>query len=511
MASTFTPALKIEEIGTGDQAGTWGTTTNNNFLLFEQAITGVLSVAQGDSTLTLTNTNGAIDQARNAVVIFTGAITADRNVIVPTSNKVYIARNATTGGFNVIIKTAAGTGVTLAPGTSQLVYCDGTNVVAALTGGSYLSADANNNLALNNFIEGYATTATAAGTTTLTVASAFQQYFTGTTTQTVVLPVVSTLVLGQSWQMFNSSTGLVTINSSGGSAVLILAPGTSAIFTCIAITGTSAASWNAAYLGVVVTSGKQLLVSDTMTLVGTDGTTFIFPAASDTLVGLAAAQTLTNKTFVAPALGTPASGVATNLTGTAASLTAGNATAASGLVSATTTVVVSAATAPSAGQVLTATSGTAANWASPAATALTLITTLTPSGVASAAVTGVTAGYRQFYFEFDALVCSTAATLTLELSSTNGAAYGAAGTLATWINGGFTIQGAAFAYNVSSAVAAGKTGSAYLTTSATSGGTTFSANGNFAAPTNTAAVVNALRIGLTSGTFTGTIRCWGLK
>jgi hypothetical protein len=77
----------------------------------------------------------------------------------------------------------------------------------------------------------------------------------------------------------------------------------------------------------------------------------------------------TSPTFVAPALGTPASGVGTNLTGTAAGLTAGTATTANALNSATTTVVVNAATAPTNGQVLTATSGTAANWQTPSASA----------------------------------------------------------------------------------------------------------------------------------------------
>lgn len=77
-------------------------------------------------------------------------------------------------------------------------------------------------------------------------------------------------------------------------------------------------------------------------------------------------RTLTNATLVNPALGTPASGVMTNVTGTAASLTAGNATQASALKSATTTVNVDSATAPSSGQVLTATGSTAATWQTPA-------------------------------------------------------------------------------------------------------------------------------------------------
>jgi len=74
----------------------------------------------------------------------------------------------------------------------------------------------------------------------------------------------------------------------------------------------------------------------------------------------------TSPTLITPALGTPSSGVATNLTGTAASLTSGITNA---LKSATTTVNVSAATAPTSGQVLTATAGTTATWQTPAATA----------------------------------------------------------------------------------------------------------------------------------------------
>ena len=91
---------------------------------------------------------------------------------------------------------------------------------------------------------GYATTATAAGTTTLTVTSANQQFFTGTTTQTVVLPVTSTLALGMSYFIRNNSTGAVTVQSSGANTVLVVAAGKYVTFTCILITGTTAASWD---------------------------------------------------------------------------------------------------------------------------------------------------------------------------------------------------------------------------------------------------------------------------
>lgn len=94
---------------------------------------------------------------------------------------------------------------------------------------------------------GYTTTTTAAGTTTLTVSSTTNQYFTGTSTQIVQLPVTSTLTTGTYFNIVNNSTGAVTINSSGGNAIAVLAAGTSGIVTCILTTGTTAASWNFTY------------------------------------------------------------------------------------------------------------------------------------------------------------------------------------------------------------------------------------------------------------------------
>ncbi len=138
MASTYSPSLRLELMATGDQSGTWGTTTNTNLgTLLEQAITGVLSVAQGDvANLTLTTVNGGSDQARNAIVRISGALTATRNVVVQTAAKLYTIANDTTGGFSIVAKTAAGTGVSIPPGAMIDVYSDGTNVV---TGANYWS------------------------------------------------------------------------------------------------------------------------------------------------------------------------------------------------------------------------------------------------------------------------------------------------------------------------------------------------------------------------------------
>lgn len=91
----------------------------------------------------------------------------------------------------------------------------------------------------------YATTATAAGTTTLTADSLWTQYFTGVTTQTIALPVVSTLVVGHTYLIVNLSTGALTVNSSGGNLVTTVPAGVIAAVRCILVTGTGAASWHA--------------------------------------------------------------------------------------------------------------------------------------------------------------------------------------------------------------------------------------------------------------------------
>lgn len=111
----------------------------------------------------------------------------------------------------------------------------------------FVQKDGNGNITANNFLEGYTTTATAAAITTLTVASTYQQYFTGSTSQTVKLPVTSTLALGQSFYIVNNSTGTVTVESSGANTIQAMAANTSLLVTCILTSGTTAASWNAEY------------------------------------------------------------------------------------------------------------------------------------------------------------------------------------------------------------------------------------------------------------------------
>lgn len=122
-----------------------------------------------------------------------------------------------------------------------------TSVTTTPTASMWAGWDANKNLSANNFLDGYTSTATAAATTTLTVGSTGQQFFTGTTTQTVLLPVTSTLALGQSFYVVNNSTGIVTVQSSGGNTIQAMAAGTTLLVTCISLSGTTAASWSGSY------------------------------------------------------------------------------------------------------------------------------------------------------------------------------------------------------------------------------------------------------------------------
>jgi hypothetical protein len=140
-------------------------------------------------------------------------------------------------------------------------------------------------------VDGYTTTVTAAGTTTLTVASTFEQFFTGTTTQTVLLPVTSTLVLGNQYEITNMSTGVVTVNSSGSNLVVAIVPLSRVTVTVILTSGTTAASWDIQYTGnsAVTGTGSNVLA--------------ISPALTTPTLGVATATTINKVALTAPASG----------------------------------------------------------------------------------------------------------------------------------------------------------------------------------------------------------------
>lgn len=141
------------------------------------------------------------------------------------------------------------------------------SVTIAPTATAFAGWDSNKNLSTNNSLRGYNTTVTSATPLVLTVGSAFFQFFTGSTAQTVTLPVTSTLVLGQSYMIINNSSATVTVQSSGSNTVTAMASNTVSEFTCILTSGTTAASWFSDYAAQV--AGITAVTKQTFSASGT--------------------------------------------------------------------------------------------------------------------------------------------------------------------------------------------------------------------------------------------------
>jgi hypothetical protein len=131
MSSTYSTNLAIELIGTGDQAGNWGSTTNTNLgTLIEQAISGYVTQAVSTGTdTTLAMTNGASATARNMTIELTGTGGASTNLIVPANEKLYFIYNNTTGA--VTVKVSGQTGVSVPATAKILLVSNGTDIVTA--------------------------------------------------------------------------------------------------------------------------------------------------------------------------------------------------------------------------------------------------------------------------------------------------------------------------------------------------------------------------------------------
>jgi|694.fasta_scaffold01873_17 hypothetical protein len=135
MATTYNNNLRIAEIGTGDQAGVWGNTTNYNLAtLLTEAITGVTSVTVAGNQALLA-LDGVTDQARQAALILGGTPVGAFTLFVPPTDKLYIIRNNTGQTATISVSTLAngttptgGTTVTIPTGFTAFLYSDGNNI-----------------------------------------------------------------------------------------------------------------------------------------------------------------------------------------------------------------------------------------------------------------------------------------------------------------------------------------------------------------------------------------------
>ena len=265
-----------------------GTTTSNaiRFVTGGGADAAVISASGIFSTtsanLTTPALSGATYSTNNNFVAGTnaqgqGPITTDNVVVASTaSNPSGVTLPAATTGRMVVIVNKGTNPINIYPALGGQIDALGNNLPIQLAVGEWIEFNASsgtqwystvnamvNASAVNgtlpltnggtggtssqeayNNITGFTSTATAGGTTTLTVSSTPRQVFTGTSAQTIVLPVVSTLQLGFRYEIVNNSTKILTVNSSGGNLATTISPGAGVRFRCISLTGTTAASWD---------------------------------------------------------------------------------------------------------------------------------------------------------------------------------------------------------------------------------------------------------------------------
>ena len=135
--TNFSPLLGLALPTTGDLQGTWGTTVNDSITgLIDSAVAGTTTLS-ADADVTLSTTNGAANQARNAIILWTasnGATT--RNITAPAQSKAYLVINAGTGSI-VIRGSGPTTGVTVASGTRALVAWNGSDFVTIASGSTF--------------------------------------------------------------------------------------------------------------------------------------------------------------------------------------------------------------------------------------------------------------------------------------------------------------------------------------------------------------------------------------
>jgi|TARA_A100001391_G_scaffold184517_2_gene152417 hypothetical protein len=131
MSSTYTSRIKLELQADGENANTWGQRLNNNVIqLVDDAVAAYTTISIGSASYTLTNNDGATDEARSAILEFTGVVSTSINVIIPSQSKFYLVRDKTTreSDASYVLQTAGNAGISPAVSSRGVYFCDGTNI-----------------------------------------------------------------------------------------------------------------------------------------------------------------------------------------------------------------------------------------------------------------------------------------------------------------------------------------------------------------------------------------------
>jgi hypothetical protein len=305
--ATYVNDLRLKEISTGDEAGTWGTSTNTNLELIAEAFSfGTEAITTNADTHTTTIADGSTDPGRSLFLKYTGTLDSTCTITIGpnTVSKLWFIENATSGSQSIIISQGSGANITIPTGQTKAVYSDGAGSGAAIV-------DALVDLDLT----GTTTVAalTASGVITGATVEATGDTSSGDNAAMGFTSAEGLILTGQ------GSTNDVTIKNDADAAVLQVPTGT----TNATIAGTLGVAGDATN-GVVISQGDIAIKNG-----GTQSTikfycessnahyaqiqapahsafsgnvTLTLPAATDTLAGIAATQTLTNKTLDTPTI-----------------------------------------------------------------------------------------------------------------------------------------------------------------------------------------------------------------
>lgn len=138
MASTYTANLGIEKPGSGEQSGTWGTTTNTNFDIIDRAINGVLSLSLTGTTTTLTTSDGALSDGGYKVLVLGGSPSGTNTITISPNDqdKVYLVKNSS--GQSAVFTQGSGGNATLANGETAWIFADGAGSGAQIQKASFI-------------------------------------------------------------------------------------------------------------------------------------------------------------------------------------------------------------------------------------------------------------------------------------------------------------------------------------------------------------------------------------
>ena len=138
MASSYTANIGIEKPGSGEQAGTWGTTTNNNFDIIDRAINGVLSLSLSGTTTTLTTTDGTLSDGGHKVLVLAGSPSGTNTITISPNDqdKVYLVKNGS--GQTATFTQGSGSDVSILNGETAWIFADGAGSGAAVQKASFI-------------------------------------------------------------------------------------------------------------------------------------------------------------------------------------------------------------------------------------------------------------------------------------------------------------------------------------------------------------------------------------